>query len=203
MHLYPKQLAVLNQNIWSSHPVIFPAGLCFYFSSSSVSPNRLRWRNALNVYSRHKCSNLGRVTCFPHRSFAYLFKSLEAHAEIIPASLQILVLDLRFSQRWCPVDCDAKWTCRRVPPFRSNVLSPSLALRMEAVCSLETLVPTYKSTWRHNSDDHYRYLVISSPSYHHLIQQCINYIDERESLNNVRISRSFLCLSEQFAFTTC
>jgi hypothetical protein len=26
---------------------------------------------------------------------------------------------------------------------------------MEAVCSPETLIPTYKSTWHHNPEDHY------------------------------------------------
>jgi hypothetical protein len=32
------------------------------------------------------------------------------------------------------------------------------ALKMEAVCTSETLVPTYQSAWRHNSKDQHRYL---------------------------------------------
>jgi hypothetical protein len=42
---------------------------------------------------------------------------------------------------------------RWVPTFRKNKLSPSSRLNMEAVCASETLVSTYKSTWRHNPGD--------------------------------------------------
>lgn len=47
--------------------------------------------------------------------------------------------------------CDVAWACRWVPTFRRNVLSQAL-LTVEAVCSPETLVSTYKSTPRHNPD---------------------------------------------------
>jgi hypothetical protein len=49
---------------------------------------------------------------------------------------------------------DAVWTCRWVPTFRRNTMPQSSALKMEAVCSSETLVPTYKSTRRHNPENH-------------------------------------------------
>jgi hypothetical protein len=40
--------------------------------------------------------------------------------------------------------------------FRRNVTPPSTssALKMEATCSFETLVTTYKTTRRHNPEDH-------------------------------------------------
>jgi hypothetical protein len=43
----------------------------------------------------------------------------------------------------------------RYQPSRRNMLPPSLTLKREAVCSSETLVPIYKSTRRHNPEDHY------------------------------------------------
>jgi hypothetical protein len=34
-------------------------------------------------------------------------------------------------------------TCRKIPAIRRNILPPSSALKMEAICSTETLVYTY------------------------------------------------------------
>jgi hypothetical protein len=43
--------------------------------------------------------------------------------------------------------CNAVWTCRSMGLKRSS------ALKKEAVCSSETLISTYKSTWRYNPED--------------------------------------------------
>jgi hypothetical protein len=43
--------------------------------------------------------------------------------------------------------CDAVQSCKWLPTFRSNVPPPSL-----------TMVTTYKTTRRHNPEDHNRYL---------------------------------------------
>jgi hypothetical protein len=54
------------------------------------------------------------------------------------------------------VGCDATWTCM----WGTNVLEQltASALKMEAVCSSETLVPTYKSTWHHNPENHNQHI---------------------------------------------
>jgi hypothetical protein len=53
-------------------------------------------------------------------------------------------------------NCDAVQTCRWVTTFQSEVLSKFSALKMEAVYPFETLVPTYKSTRRHNPEGYQR-----------------------------------------------
>jgi hypothetical protein len=48
-------------------------------------------------------------------------------------------------------DCDAVWTCRWVAAFLRNIWRPC----PQIVCSSETLVAPYKSTWRHNPEIHH------------------------------------------------
>jgi hypothetical protein len=47
------------------------------------------------------------------------------------------------------------WTIlrREIQTFRRNILSPSSALKLEVVCSTETLVSTYKSTRRYYPEE--------------------------------------------------
>jgi hypothetical protein len=56
------------------------------------------------------------------------------------------------------LDSKPKWNCRQVPTFRRNVLPPSSALKIEAICSSETLVSTYKSIWHFYPEDQHRHL---------------------------------------------
>jgi hypothetical protein len=38
--------------------------------------------------------------------------------------------------------------------YQHNILPASSALKMEALFSFETLVPTYESAWYHHAEDH-------------------------------------------------
>jgi hypothetical protein len=49
--------------------------------------------------------------------------------------------------------CSTEWHCRYKPTFRINILPPSSVPKMEAVCSSETSVSTYKSKRRYNPED--------------------------------------------------
>jgi hypothetical protein len=48
---------------------------------------------------------------------------------------------------------NAMWTSRWIQTFWTNILHPYSALKMKTVCSSETLVSIYKSTWRYNPEE--------------------------------------------------
>jgi hypothetical protein len=50
------------------------------------------------------------------------------------------------------------WTCMYISTFRSGILPPSSRVKMEAVCSPETLVPTDKCTRCNSPEDQHRHL---------------------------------------------
>jgi hypothetical protein len=53
--------------------------------------------------------------------------------------------------------CDSVWSCRLIPTFRRNMLSPFSELKsqkMETVCFSEMLVTSYEATRCHNPDEH-------------------------------------------------
>jgi hypothetical protein len=51
------------------------------------------------------------------------------------------------------------WSCRYIPVFWRNILPPSSGLiKMETVCTSETLVPIHMSTWYDNPEVQHRHL---------------------------------------------
>jgi hypothetical protein len=55
--------------------------------------------------------------------------------------------------------CNAVWACRKIKTFLRNILLSSLTLKMEALCSSETLVSTYKSTRSYNPEQQHRQVI--------------------------------------------
>jgi hypothetical protein len=85
---------------------------------------------------------------------------------------------------FCCVDggllgCDILWTCMWLTTFRRNILPPfsglKWTLKMEEICSSELLVPTYKSTPRHNPEDCHWHLHCHENLKFHLCFCCISF----------------------------
>jgi hypothetical protein len=85
--------------------------------------------------------------------------------------------------------CNAVWLCRSIQTFRSNILlSYSYSLKMQAVCTSETLVSTNTSTRRYNPEDQHRHLHRRENLESH-IRSCVRVFSP---LNYINISEDLL-----------
>lgn len=67
---------------------------------------------------------------------------------------ETLVFIYKSTGRYCPElqHGIVVWACKQTQMFPMSTLPPPTALKMEAVCPSETLVPTYKFTQHSNPE---------------------------------------------------
>lgn len=91
------------------------------------------------------------------------------------------------------LSCDAVWTCMQKPTLQRNVLPPPPTLKMESVCSSETLVPSYKTTWHHNPKEYYHLLAIRTSNLKYFFC-CLDYF---QTFNNELTNKLNMALHYQ------